>query len=112
MRRFTPAVLATALTTLAATSAAAGIETIDCQAAQLNKAERTICRSQHLQILDAKIAEVYADKMLGRRLSADTKAALRESQYQFLARRNACGADADCLDDVMLLRSSRIHNDY
>lgn len=88
-----------------------GIETIDCSA-NLNRAETTICGSQHLQILDAKITEVYADKMLGRRLSSTGKELLRDSQYNFLARRNLCGADYGCLEEVMSQRASRIRNYY
>ena len=88
-----------------------GIETIDCHA-ELNRAEQTICKSQKLQILDAKVTEVYADAMLGQRLSERVKQMLRYSQYGFLARRNACGPDPDCLEDVMTQRANRIRYDH
>ena len=99
-----------ALTT-AVTASGTGIETIDCSA-NLNRAETTICGSQRLQILDAKITEIYAEMMLGRRLSSAGKENLRDSQYNFLARRNSCGADYVCLEETMSLRASRIRNYY
>ena len=104
------AVAALALAAAAAgTASATGIQTIDCQVDVATAAERTICSSQSLQILDAKVTEVYADMMTSRRLSRETKANIRDSQYAFLARRNACGADRDCLAEVMNRRLSRIH---
>lgn len=87
------------------------IETIDCSVDK-NRAERTICASQHLQILDAKITEVYADVMNSRRVSVGIKDDLRRSQYAFLARRDACGASYGCLEDVMSMRLGRIRNYY
>lgn len=95
---------------LAVTSGSAGaggIQTIDC-GLDRNRTERTICASQRLQILDAKITEVYADAMSDRRLSVSVKEALRRSQYAFLARRDACGSDAICINDVMTLRFAHI----
>lgn len=93
----------------ASTAAATGIQTIDCQVDYATAAERTICSSQRLQILDAKITEIYADIMLDRRISHMVKSNLRDSQYAFLARRDACGADRDCLAGVMNQRLTRIH---
>lgn len=101
-----------ALAAIGATSgpaAADTIETIDCRVDR-NRAERTICASQHLQILDAKITEVYADAMKSRRVSSHMKEDLRRSQYAFLSRRDACGADYICLNEVMTLRLGRIRN--
>jgi uncharacterized protein YecT (DUF1311 family) len=104
------AVAVSALTTVAKASSS-GIDTIDCNA-RLNRAETTICSSQRLQILDAKITEIYADMMLGRRLSSSGKEMLRDSQYNFLARRNSCGADYACLEEIMSQRAGRIRNYY
>jgi uncharacterized protein len=97
-----------AIALLAAAQPAAAIETIDCTRDH-NPAERTICGSQRLQILDAKIVEVYAELMSSRQLSAARKADLKQSQRNFLVRRDACGANYDCLEDVMGMRSTRIH---
>jgi uncharacterized protein len=94
---------------IAAPTHAARIETIDCAVDLGTAAERTICKSQRLQILDAKITEVYADLMTSRRVPFDAKARVRESQYLFLERRNACGANRDCLEEVMGRRLTRIH---
>jgi uncharacterized protein len=85
------------------------IDTIDC-ARDHNPAERTICDSQHLQILDAQIVEVYAELMTSRWLAPARKADLKQSQRTFLVRRDACGYNPDCLEDVMAVRASRIQN--
>jgi uncharacterized protein len=108
MTRITLVALALA-TVLAAPASANGIQTIDCAVDLNTAAERTICKSQRLQVLDARITEVYADLMTSRRVPFDAKSRVRESQYQFLERRNACGADRACLEDVMGRRLSRIH---
>lgn len=106
------ATLFTAAAVLAATCGiveAGGIQTIDCDHDR-NRTERAICASRHLQILDAKITGVYADAMGDRQVSASAKEALRRSQYAFLARRDACGSDTMCLNDVMALRLAHIRN--
>jgi uncharacterized protein len=109
LRKLTTAVAA-AVTLAAVSSPAGAIETIDCAARPLNAAEQTICASQRLQILDAKITEVYADLMYGRRLSEAAKQTLRASQHAFLARRDSCGRSFDCLEEMMSLRASRMQN--
>ncbi len=111
MTRITLAAFALAVL-IAAPATATGIQTIDCHVDLGTAAERTICKSQRLQILDAQITEVYADLMTSGRVSFDAKARVRESQYRFLERRNACGADRDCLADVMERHLSRIPNPF
>jgi uncharacterized protein len=108
MIRIALAALALA-TLLIAPAKAANIQTTDCAVDLGTAAERAICKSQRLQILDAKITEVYAGLMTSRRVPSDAKARVRDSQYQFLERRNACGADRDCLEEVMGRRLTRIH---
>lgn len=100
-----------ALAFTSATATAQSIQTIDCRN-DVNRAERTICASQQLQILDAKITEVYADVMNDRRVSPLSKNDLRRSQFAFLSRRDACGGDYLCLEDVMKMRLGRIRNYY
>ena len=95
---------------IATTASASSIQTIDCQIDLSLDAERTICASQRLQILDAEITEVYADRMTDRRISPAGKAHLRNSQYAFLTRRNTCGADHGCLAEVMGARLTRIRS--
>lgn len=109
----TPFTLATrfaAFAVAAAVTPAAAIDTINC-ARDRNPAERTICASHHLQILDAKVTEAYADIIRDTRISGPIRTALRDSQFAFLARRDACGRDTDCLAEAMQLRAIRI-NDY
>lgn len=96
-----------ACATSAAVSPAAAIESIDCRA-DLGRAERTICGSERLQILDAQVTQAYADIMLDSRVRASIKQAVYDSQIEFLRRRNACGSDRECLAGVMERRASRI----
>ena len=100
------AIAALALTAVA--TPAVAIDTIDCQRDQ-NPAERTICSSQRLQVLDAKVTEAYADIMLDGGIKARVKDAVYISQLEFLHRRDACGRDPRCLAEVMEHRASRIN---
>ena len=107
----TPLTLAAPLAALAfatAVSPAAAIDTIDCRHDR-NAAERTICSSHRLQILDAKVTEAYATIMKDLSIPGPVRTAVRDSQFTFLARRDACGRDADCLTEVMQLRAIRIN---
>lgn len=104
-------VVATGLAALALGSAvtpAVAIETIDCSRDR-GSAEKTICSSQKLQTLDAQVTEAYADIMLDGRIKGQVKSAVHESQLSFLARRDACGRDVECLTEVMERRASRIN---
>ena len=103
------AVAATFAVLAVSSASAASIQPIDCNVDLGTSAERTICNSQSLQILDAQITEVYADVMNSRHVASAAKSRVRESQYRFLERRNACGGDRACLDEVMQRRLSRIH---
>ena len=98
-------ILTTAL--LACMPRASAIDTIDCSR-DWNAAERTICRSQRLQVLDAKMTEVYADLMLDQSVSARRKSELQQSQHEFLKFRDKCGDDRVCLEEVMQRRMTRI----
>ena len=91
-----------------AVTPAAAIETINCTRDH-SPAERTICASQKLQILDAQVTESYADIMLDGHIKGHVKRAVAESQVSFLKRRDACGRDAECLTEVMELRANRIN---
>ena len=99
--------LALLAVTVAATPAAA-VETIDCDRDR-GTAERAICASHHLQILDASVAQSYAEIMHDNGISRRVKSAVHESQLDFLERRNLCGRDTDCLSEVMERRATRIH---
>jgi uncharacterized protein len=83
-------------------------DTIDCQR-DTGPAERAICSSQRLQTLDAQVTEKYTDIMLDSHIKSSVKQAVHESQVNFLHRRNHCGADADCLAEVMERRAVRIN---
>lgn len=97
-----------ALLALAAASPVVAYDTIDC-GRDKSPAERTICSSQALQVLDAKVTESYADIMLDGSIKGQVKRAVHASQIEFLARRDTCGRNVECLAEVMERRSSRIN---
>lgn len=103
-----PTAFAALLLAAAAAAPAAAIETIDCSRDR-SPAERTICSSQRLQVLDAQVTESYADIMLDSHIKGSVKHAVHESQLDFLKRREACGRDVECLTEVMGRRSTRIN---
>ena len=92
----------------ASVTPAAAIDTINC-ARDKNAAERTICGSERLQVLDAQVTEQYADIMLDGHVKGPVKQAVQESQRDFLGRRDACGRDVQCLTEVMERRATRIN---
>jgi uncharacterized protein len=102
----TAVALALALGTTAAPALA--YDTIDCQR-DTGPAERTICSSQRLQMLDAQVTEKYTDIMLDSHIRGTIKQAVHESQVNFLHRRNQCGSNAACITEVMERRVTRIN---
>lgn len=79
-------------------SDAARAASFDCSKAS-TAAERTICGNANLSQLDARTAGMYFT-ILGNNYPAATLAQVRTSQRRFLATRNACGANVDCLVDA------------
>ncbi len=110
MRALLPLATMTAALMFAATTAAPALayDTIDCRR-DTSPAERAICASQNLQTLDAQVTEKYTDIMLDSHIKGDIKRAVHESQISFLKRRDQCGADAECLAEVMGQRATRIN---
>jgi uncharacterized protein len=100
--------LALALALGAASAPALAYDTIDCQR-DTGAAERTICSSQRLQLLDAQVTEKYTDIMLDSHIRGTVKQAVHDSQVSFLQRRNQCGNNADCITEVMERRVMRIN---
>jgi uncharacterized protein len=89
-------------------SPAAAFDTINCQRDH-SVAERAICDSQRLQVLDAQVTDKYTDIMLDSHIKSDVKQRVHESQISFLRRRDQCGRDTECLADVMERRATRIN---
>lgn len=79
-------------------SDAAKAASFDCSQASI-AAERTICRNANLSQLDARTAGMYFT-ILGNNYPASTLAQVKISQRRFLATRNACGANVNCLVDA------------
>lgn len=76
----------------------AGAASFDCSKAS-TAAERTICGNTNLSQLDARTAGMYFT-ILGNNYPAATLTQVKNSQRRFLATRNACGANVDCLVDA------------
>jgi uncharacterized protein len=70
----------------------------DCRQASI-AAERTICRNANLSQLDARTAGMYFT-ILGNNYPASTLAQVKNAQRRFLATRNACGYNVNCLVDA------------
>lgn len=62
-------------------------------------AEKTICANANLSSLDERTAGMYFI-IVGGGAPTDIIAQVKDSQRKFLARRNACGANIDCLVDA------------
>ncbi|MCU4179094.1 lysozyme inhibitor LprI family protein [Bosea sp. BH3] len=82
----------------------------DCRRATL-PAERTICSDANLGRLDESTAGTYF-QIVGGGAPAATVARVKQMQSRFVARRNACRADIDCLvdaytDQMMFLRNEK-----
>lgn len=82
----------------------------DCRQASL-PAEKAICSDANLGSLDEKAAGMYF-LIVGAGRPAATVARVRQMQSRFVARRNACGANTDCLvdaytDQMMFLRNEK-----
>ncbi len=99
---------AVALIAVGTANPARAYDTINCQR-DSSPSERTICASQPLQVLDAQVTEQYTDIMLDSHIKGDVKRAVHESQVAFLKRREQCGSDTLCLEEVMSRRASRIN---
>lgn len=104
MKRSTTTGLVAGLIAMVAIGAVArpalAIETIDCDK-DTRIAERTICSSQRLQILDAIVVQAYADVMLDAVVSERIKNRVKWSQRAFLRDRDRCGDDRRCLEASM-----------
>jgi uncharacterized protein len=80
----------------------------NCQHAML-PAEQAICGNANLSRLDEQTAGMYF-LIVGSGAPAATTAQVKSSQSAFIQKRNACGADVDCLvsaytDQIMYLKN-------
>lgn len=107
---FAAALFTTAV--FAAGSAAVEAASFNCRYAKL-PAEVAICQDDELHGLDERMASVYFT--LRRLLPYDGRAELKGGQNAFIARRNACGYDTDCVARsyrIRIKRMCRLANDY
>lgn len=115
--RFAAAISAAALAALAALAAQAGqaaAQEFDCRKAAL-ASERMVCRSDMLAALDEKMSGLYAElkQSYERRGQRDQ---LKRYQRQFLAARDDCARDTECikgayLDQISVLEAQLERND-
>ncbi|HLK64438.1 MAG TPA: lysozyme inhibitor LprI family protein [Bryobacteraceae bacterium] len=77
----------------------------DCSKAA-TPVEKAICGSIALAAFDRSVAESYRSAINQQKETGDAKSlkAVQDSQRQWLAKRNACGADAACLQKAMQAR--------
>lgn len=89
-----------ALAVLAAQVSRASAQEFDCRKAGM-VSERTICRSDVLAALDEKMSGLYGElkQSYGRGSDRDQ---LKRYQRQFLAARNDCGRDTECIKGAYL----------
>lgn len=92
--------------------AAAGAQaaSFNCAHAML-PAEKTICGDANLNRLDEQTAGMYF-LIVGSGAPQTTVETVRQSQSKFIAQRNACGTNVDCLVDaytsqIMFLKNEK-----
>ncbi|TCR60642.1 hypothetical protein [Bosea sp. BK604] len=94
----------------AAASSSTAAASFDCRNASL-PAEKRICADANLASLDERTAGMYF-VIVGSGAPAATVARVKQMQSRFIARRNACQANTDCLvdaytDQMMFLRNEK-----
>lgn len=80
----------------------------DCHKA-LTPAETTICHSHLLSGWDRSVAAAFQTAL--KRLP-DKQAALRDDQRRWLAKREACGTNAECIDTLQWQRVDELTSQY
>lgn len=80
----------------------------DCRSAML-PAEKAICANANLSGLDERTAGMYFI-IVGGGAPADIIAQVKDSQSKFVARRNACGANLDCIVDAYTTQMMFLRN--
>jgi uncharacterized protein len=79
-------------------SQAANAASFDCRQASI-AAEKAICGNPNLSQLDARTAGMYFT-ILGSDLPPSKLAQVKNTQRRFIATRNACGYNVDCVVDA------------
>ena len=73
-------------------------------------AEETICGNANLSKLDEQTAGMYF-LIIGSGAKQTTISEVRASQAKFIAQRNACGTDVDCLVDAYTSQMMYLKNE-
>ena len=103
MQKFT--VISLALAAMLATYTQATAASFNCRYAK-SPVEVAICQDDDLQALDERMAKYYFT--LSPLLPYGARAKLKRSQSSFIARRNACGYNTDCISRAYETRIDRI----
>jgi uncharacterized protein len=93
------------LATLLVIAPQAGAASFNCRYAK-SSVEVAICQDEDLQTLDERMAKYYFT--LGPLLPYGARAKLKRSQSSFIARRNACGYNTDCISSAYEARIEKI----
>lgn len=101
--------------TLAAVVVAGGADmasaaSFDCDRSDLAPDERTICDNRDLN--DADVRMVTSFELISGLFAMGTRGALQDEQIEWLATRQACGADADCIRAAYGERMRRLDEVY
>jgi uncharacterized protein len=103
MIRLSLATTAFAATVLTFATAPVSAASFNC-GRHLTHTEAAICDNANLSDLDSRMASLYYTRL--HQLHGSSRAGLQADQVDWLASRNSCGADVDCLTNAY---TSRIH---
>jgi uncharacterized protein len=94
--RATLSLSAMLLATLSGVASAA--PSFDCRSAT-RAAEKTICGTPSIHPIDRALSDLYRDTLAQARKVSDARAVdiLRRAERTFIASRNTCGTDVDCI---------------
>jgi uncharacterized protein len=108
---------ATALTLLAAAAASLSSPAPEAQAASfacdrpdLAADEKVICADRGLNDMDVKMATTF--ELLTGLMPMGNRDILRDDQSAWLKTRQACGGDADCLQNAYAVRMQQLQEAY
>ncbi|ARM88006.1 hypothetical protein RHEC894_CH01692 [Rhizobium sp. CIAT894] len=98
------------LAILISTSGPAWSASFDCDGQELKPDEKTICDNRALNDADVKMATTF--ELLSGLLAMGSRGTLQDEQTAWLKKRQACGADAACLQGAYDERLKQLGETY
>ncbi|MGE6743049.1 lysozyme inhibitor LprI family protein [Allorhizobium pseudoryzae] len=102
--------LVAAAATLSAPVSTAQAASFDCDGTDLAADEKVICEDRSLNDLDVKMATTF--ELLTGLMPMGNRDILRDDQSAWLKKRQACGADAECLRQAYTVRMEQLQEAY